>query len=146
VQDRLRDVDALDQRGEGVADRVRGIEQEVDEILDRLHELDKSWKNNLVFYGLRTESYEDPASIEMKIRELIARKMQISREISISRVKRSYNGPQVRGSRPITVAFESWRDKEEILRKSKLLKGSNIFVDEDFSKRVKENVRIGIRI
>ncbi len=32
------------------------------------------------------------------------------------------NGPEVRGSKPVTVYFEKWQDKEEVLRKVKLLK------------------------
>ena len=54
------------------------------------------------------------------------------------RVKRSWNGPEVRGSKPVTVYFEKWQDKDEILRKTKFLKGTNVFVGEDFSKRVKD--------
>lgn len=83
--------------------------------------------------------------------------MQISRDIPILRVKRSWNGPEVRGSKPVTVYFEKWQDKDEvkqidghdisgyhrtllqILRKSKMLKGSNIFVSEEFSKRVRDH-------
>ena len=64
--------------------------------------------------------------------------MQIQREIPILRVKRSWNGPDVRGSKPVTVYFEKWQDKDEILRKTKLLKGSNFFIGEDFSKKVIE--------
>lgn len=44
----------------------------------------------------------------------------------------------VRGSKPITACFERWQDKEEILRKTKFLKGTNIYVGEDFSRRVKD--------
>ena len=57
------------------------------------------------------------------------------------RVKRSYNGPEVRGQRPVIVCFEKWSDKDDIMRKAKLLKGSGVYVGEDFSKRVKEHVR-----
>ncbi len=63
------------------------------------------------------------------------------REIPLIRVKRSFNGPEVRGQRPVVVCFEKWSDKDEIMRKSKLLKGTNVYVGEDFSKRVKEHVR-----
>lgn len=42
----------------------------VDEILEKLWELDKSWRNNLVFYGLRGEdrNEEDQRLTEQKIR------------------------------------------------------------------------------
>ncbi len=49
VRDKLNvGVDELEGRNEGVDGRVRELESEVDDILDRLHEIDKSWQNNLV--------------------------------------------------------------------------------------------------
>ncbi len=33
----------------------------------------------------------------------------------------------------------NYRDKEEILRKARLLKGSNIYISEDFSRKVREH-------
>ena len=73
-------VDDMEGRSEGTDIRVKELETEVDEILERLHEIDKSWQNNLVFYGLKSDGYEEPQEVtEHKIRELIARKMQISR-------------------------------------------------------------------
>jgi hypothetical protein len=47
-------------------------------------------------------------------------------------------GPEVRGSKPILVCFEKYTDKDEILRKAAKLRGTNIYVGEDFSKRVKD--------
>ena len=47
-------------------------------------------------------------------------------------------GPEVRGSKPILVCFEKYTDKDDILRKASKLRGTNIYVGEDFSKRVKD--------
>ena len=58
------------------------------------------------------------------------------------RVKRTTNGPEVRGCKPVTVYFEKWQDKDEVLRKNNLLRGSNIYISEDFSKRVRDQVNI----
>ena len=58
------------------------------------------------------------------------------------RVKRTTNGPEVRGCKPVTVYFEKWQDKDEVLRKNNLLRGSNIYISEDFSKRVRDQVKI----
>ena len=116
------------------------MELELEEIQDKLWELDKSWRNNLVFYGLRGLADNDsPQAIEDKVRDIISRNMQIRRDIPILRVKRAWNGPDVRGSKPVTVYFEKWQDKDEIMRKTKFLKGSNIFVGEDFSKKVRDH-------
>ena len=57
------------------------------------------------------------------------------------RVKRTTNGPEVRGCKPVTVYFEKWQDKDEVLRKNNLLRGSNIYISEDFSKRVRDQVK-----
>ena len=142
MKSRLAGVDDLGNQSEDTSSRVRDLETEVDEILEKLWELDKSWRNNLVFYGIRMTSdgmnEDDQSVMEKVIKDIIHKRMQISREIPILRIKRTWNGPEVRGSKPITVYFERWQDKDEVLRKSKMLKGSNIYVSEDFSKRVKD--------
>ena len=71
-----------------------------------------------------------------------------------------YSGPEVRGTRPVLVTFESFKDRDEVLRKvssellcvhnmlrvnppfrlqARLLKKANIHVEEDLSKRTREN-------
>ena len=77
---------------------------------------------------------------DFQIREVVFRHLRISREVPIMRVKRQQLGPEVRGSKPITVYFERWQDKDEILRKANMLRGANIFIGEDFSKRVRDQV------
>ena len=49
----------------------------------------------------------------------------MTREINILRIKRTWNGPDVRGCKPITVYFEKWQDKDDIMRKIKFLKGKS---------------------
>ena len=65
--------------------------------------------------------------------------MYITREIPMSRVSRITFGPDFRGHKPIQVCLVNYRDKEEILRKARLLKGSNIYISEDFSRKVREH-------
>ena len=40
---------------------------------DKLYELDKSWENNLVFYGINSirDEEERPSLLENKIREIL---------------------------------------------------------------------------
>ena len=47
-------------------------------------------------------------------------------------------GPEISGSRPVLVTFENFKDREEVLRKGKLSKNSNIHISEDLSKRTRE--------
>ena len=82
--------------------------------------------------------------------------MSIKREMPITKASRVYSGPEVRGTRPVLVTFESFKDRDEVLRKvssvhsdiacqlaillqARLLKKANIHVEEDLSKRTREN-------
>ena len=76
--------------------------------------------------------------------------MKYDQGLTTSQVARVYTGPEVSGSRPVLVTFETFKDREEVilnsslillqvLRKGNLLKGSNIHISEDISKRVRES-------
>ena len=49
------------------------------------------------------------------------------------------SGPEVRGCRPVLVTFESFKDRETVLRLAKVLKKANVIVTEDLSKRTRES-------
>ena len=122
--------------------KIESLVGAYNDIQDRLYEIDKSWKNNLIFYGIPMETnidFEDPYATEEKIREVIKRKLRITREMHLNRVTRITHGPDFRGQKPIQVHFSSYADKEEVLRKSKLLKGGYIHISEDFSRKVREH-------
>ena len=112
-----------------------------DDIQDRLYDIDRTWKNNLIFCGIKLEHrgglHENPDCLEAKIRQVLKNKLNIGREIVIMRCQRVFNGVDNKGNKPIVVNFQKWSDKEEILRKSKILKNSGITVDEDFSRAAK---------
>merc|ERR1712079_442693 len=61
------------------------------------------------------------------------------REIPVIKASRVLTGPEVVGSRPVLVTFETFRDKEDVLRKSTLLRGSNIHVTEDMNRKTRES-------
>jgi len=42
----------------------------------------------------------------------------------------------------VTVYFEKWQDKDDILRKANMLRGVNVYIGEDFSKRIRDQVRV----
>ena len=48
-----------------------------------------------------------------------------------------YTGPEVFGCRPVLVTFEEFRDREEVLKNSKMLKKPTISITEDLSKRTR---------
>lgn len=46
---------------------------------------------------------------------------------------------QVRGCRPVLVNFVSWKDREEVLRKANMLRGTNVYITEDLSRKMREH-------
>ena len=75
-----------------------------DDIQDRIWEMEKSWRNNLIFHGVRYDDpnvEEDPNRTEEKVRTVIKVDLQISRDIPILRAYRIRNGPLVKGTHPI---------------------------------------------
>ena len=69
------------------------------------------------------------------MKDILVKKLHISRDFPMNRVQRITYGPDFRGHKPIQVCIVHYRDKEEILRKARLLKGSNIYISEDFSRK-----------
>ena len=54
-------------------------------------------------FGMPEQEEEDPFATEEKVRELIKRKLRITREIPFNRVTRVVHGPEFRGHKPIQV-------------------------------------------
>ena len=49
-------------------------------------------------------------------------------------VRRLESG-EVNGAKPCIVSFAAWKDKENVLRQAKLLKGCGIYITEDVSSK-----------
>ena len=49
------------------------MENALEDLQDKLYELDKSWENNLVFYGINSikDEEERPHLLETKVREIL---------------------------------------------------------------------------
>ena len=111
----------------------------IDDIEEKMYDFEISKKNNLIFYGIPAPKKETRTSLTQTIQDIIHINLNITRDIAIESVNRISKGPEVRGCRPILVCFSHFKDKEEIFKKSKLLKtSSSIFVTEDMSKKTRE--------
>ena len=104
-----------------------------------MFEIDKTRKNNLLFYGIKPDFLpEIQTQLEKKVHEIMRYNLHINRNVPVVKIARMMTGPEVRGSRPILVNFAYWKDREEVLSKSRLLRGSNIYITEDLSRRMRE--------
>lgn len=108
----------------------------IDEINEKLYEFEVNKKNNLIFYGLAGENRETPSVLIMKINSILKQTLSLRRDIVITKAARMQTGPDVGGCRPIVVTFEDFNDREQVLRKAAMLKGSNIHITEDMSRLV----------
>ena len=120
--------------------KIEAITGVYDDLHEKMHEIDKTRKNNLLFYGIKPDFLpEIQSQLEQKIYDIIKQIFQISRDVPLVKISRMISGPEVRGCRPVLVNFVHWKDREEILRKSNFLRGSNVFVSEDLSKKMREH-------
>ena len=107
---------------------------ECNKLKDKLDEIeDRSRRNNLLFAGI---PQEDPAEnwqqSEDLIKDTIRTKLNITEDIDIERAHRIPNGPKSSGAAPIIVKFNNFKDKQKILSASNKLKGSNIYINQDY--------------
>ena len=58
---------------------------------------------------------------ELKIKHVMNMHLKVTREIPLTKVERLWNGPSLRGVKPVLVCFQLFKDKEEVLRKSNML-------------------------
>ncbi len=120
-----------------VCRRLSRLESSCDEAQERLFQLDRARRNNLVFYGVRSGGGEGGEECEGRIRSLLRVRLLMTREVPLSRVEKLRGGPSFRGVRPIRVSFGLFGDREEVLRKAPaMLKETGVYVTEDFSRKV----------
>ena len=135
----------LESRDRKLDDKINSIESKLDQLTsiietvqEKMYDFEVNKKNNLIFYGIPQEERETPQKLTGKIVEAIRVKLSIQRDISLSNVNRMYTGSEVLGCKPVLVSFEDFKDKEDVLKASKLFKKSVISVSEDLSKRTRE--------
>lgn len=98
-------------------DRMETMNLMIDEIQEKLYEFEQNKKNNLIFHGILADHPETSDGLNNKITSLIKAHVSIKREMPITKASRVYSGPEVRGTRPVLVTFESFKDRDEVLRK-----------------------------
>lgn len=97
-----------------------------------------SHRSNLVFDGIPEQPGETWVDTEGMIKNVLVDKLLLKKEIEIERTYRT--GKPVTGSnrpRSIVVKFLIYKDKADVLGRAKNLKGSRIYINEDFTEAVR---------
>lgn len=108
-------------------------------VTDKMEYLEgQSRRNNLVIDGIAELPGETWADTEEKVRSVILEKLQLQRDIEMERAHRT--GKPVAGGerpRPIVVKFSKHKDRSAVLQRAKNLKGTNIYINEDYTDAVR---------
>jgi len=110
----------------------------LEEAWDKLEEFEKRKRSNLIFYGVRGEARETQSDLIHKITTIIRNSLNLKKSVTVSSASRIYSGPKVGSCRPVVVSFEELHAREEVLKESGKLKGSNVFITEDLSRSTRD--------
>lgn len=104
----------------------------------------QSKRSNLIFEGIEESKDESWEESEKKVKEILETKLGLSRDIELERVhriarKESSDGTAaVNKPRGIIAKFLRFKDKSDVLANAKKLKGTDIFINEDFIDSVRK--------
>lgn len=137
--------------------KIEMLQNRYDEEFDKLYENNNNLKEqnrkledrtrrcNLRIDGITEKDYETWDETESKVQEIFKEKLHLEHNIEIERAHRMKRRPnnsnnnnnqnEDKSPRPKTVILKllRYKDKELILKNAKKLKGTGIFINEDFS-------------
>ena len=147
---------AMEENVRNINEKMESVTIQIDDIQEKMYDFEQNKRNNLIFYGVPGQDRENRDDLRIKISNLLRLHLNIRREIPISKASRMLtgrylirfvssfftnqpSGPHVHGCRPTLVTFESFKDREDVLKNSKVLGRSQVTVTEDLSKRTRES-------
>ncbi len=139
-----KDVDDIKKNNANQAERCNATQSDLykmcDSLLavtDKMEYLEgQSRRNNLVIDGITESPGETWAEAEDKVKKVLTEKLQLKQTIEMERAHRT-GKPGGDRPRPIVVKFLRYKDRTTILQRAKLLKGSRIYINEDFTDSVR---------
>lgn len=111
---------------------MESVERKLDFLHEKVTDLeDRSRRSNLVVFGIKENPSETTESLKKDVlTDIFATKLQVSCH-SVGRIHRiGKHGNQ----RPVIVFFQDYNEKEIILKNAHKLKGSDISIQNDYSK------------
>uniref|UniRef100_A0A147BL84 Putative tick transposon n=1 Tax=Ixodes ricinus TaxID=34613 RepID=A0A147BL84_IXORI len=139
IESELSRLSGLDKRVQSLEDKIARLDHRLAELADKNDDLEnRSRRNNLIIYGLQEADNESSASLLQAVTDLLFSKLSISCD-GIERCHRL--GSRIDGKiRPVIFKVIDHREKILILKNAPRLKGTRMFINEDFSLRVR-NIR-----
>jgi exosome complex exonuclease DIS3/RRP44 len=135
VQNCKEKVDDLERENEDLKNTNKDLLGRVDKLESLVDDLEgRSRRNNILVHGLTKEEGETQETMELRLRELFTDNMDLVQDIEMDRVHRLGS----KDNAPIIARCTFYKDKVSIMKAKAKLKGSDIFVGDDFSRGVRE--------
>ncbi len=146
IQFTQKEVDDIKISNTDQADHGKALQVDIMKICDSLLVLtDKleylegqSRRNNLVIDGIIETPGETWTEAEEKVKKIFAEKLQLQRSIEVERAHRTGKPLMGERPRPIVVQFLTHKDRSAVLQRAKNLKGTKIFINEDYTDTVRQ--------
>ena len=108
--------------------RVSDLERKIDDLEAR------SKRNNLIFYGIPDKSGSSAEDCEETLKSVLKEKMGVQ-GVTFDRVHRIRTN---RTPQPMIARFTFYKERQRVLQEKKKLKGSSLFISEDFPNSIRE--------
>ena len=96
LRNKMQGLEGVDEKLIMMNAKIDAITGVYDDLHEKMHEIDKTRKNNLLFYGIKPDFLpEIPAQLEQKIMEIIKAHLNISRDVPVTKISRMISGPEV---------------------------------------------------
>ena len=130
--------ESLNFQEESITKKISKLNERVEnEVQNQRVFEDRLRRNNLRVDGIKESESETWDDVEMKVIKMFESKLGV-KDITIERAHRT--GMKKNNGRPRTIVMKllNYKDKVKILKEAKKLKGTNIYINEDFSRATVE--------
>ncbi|XP_065679760.1 uncharacterized protein LOC136094097 [Hydra vulgaris] len=122
---------------------TKRYEKEINNLNKKTLDLEnRSRRNNLRLDGIFEKPNENWNECENAVKEMFKKQLKISNEIIIERAHRIGQPKEDKKPRTIVLKLLNFQDKTKILDATKNLRGTGIYVNEDFAKETIESRRM----
>ncbi|XP_065642227.1 uncharacterized protein LOC136073885 [Hydra vulgaris] len=122
---------------------TKRYEKEINNLNKKTLDLEnQSRRNNLRLDGIFEKPNENWNECENAVKEMFKKQLKISNEIIIERAHRIGQPKEDKKPRTIVLKLLNFQDKTKILNATKNLRGTGIYVNEDFAKETMESRRM----
>lgn len=139
MQDEVRglreEVSGLRQQNDDMLKSHAALTEQMEDLARKTDDLEgRSRRNNLIFHGLERRDNETSADCEDTLRDLFTDRLELSQDVEFDRIHRLNSKPDS----PVIARCVFYKQKLAVLKAKSKLRGTNIFIGEDFSSRVRE--------